>query len=85
MIAHLRARFMATLRASSLAASVTMAMLAPLPDGPLRVPPAIVRSAGGRGRFDPREVVAGRIILTMPLEDAGPPERGRNGGLFYPN
>lgn len=85
MIGRLRAHVLAALRASSVAASVTMAILAPLPDAPLRTPPAIVRSAGRRGRFDPREVVAGRVVLTVPLEEAGPPEVGRIGGAFHPN
>ncbi len=85
MIARLHARLLAHARAMSAAAAVTLATLGPLPAGPLTVPPAIVRPVLRGGRFDPREVVAGRIVLTMPLEDDTPSAHGWDRGGFSVN
>ncbi len=61
------------LQIASAAAAITLGSLNPkLPELDLRRPIVFERTIEGPGRYglDPREVVARRIIITLPLDDA---------------
>ena len=60
------------LQIASAAAAITLGSLNPkLPELDLRRPIVFERTieSSSRCRFDPREVVARRIIITLPLDD----------------
>lgn len=72
MIASLRRAMIERLQIAGTVASITLGMLnATTPEPDLGRPIAFERTVNGRGPsgFDPREIVARRIIITLPLSD----------------
>ena len=70
---------------ASAAAAITLGSLNPkLPEVDLRRPIVFERTIDGnsRSRFDPREIIDRRIIITLPLDDVKPAD---DQSWFVPN
>jgi hypothetical protein len=73
------------LQIASAAAAITLGALNPkFPDFDLRHPIVFERTIEelGANRFDPREVVARRVIITLPMDD---PFAASDNPWFVPN
>ena len=73
------------IRIASTAAAITLGSLNPkMPEFDLRRPIVFERTvkALGQNEFDPREVVARRIIITLPLDDTN---AASDDSWFVPN
>ena len=72
MIAQQAQRMRRLLQAYSASAAITLGALNALPD-PERVQPSIAierLQSDIRGQFDPKEIVARRIVLTLPWDES---------------
>jgi hypothetical protein len=65
-------RFVRGLRVGATSLLLTMRLFGTIPSGRSRPNYAIERELDGEedGTFDPREVISGRVVLTLPISEA---------------